>query len=257
MTDLLQLQEQFQEFILHGQSQINDAIVETESVSVDVRLQIYRDAYQLRLLECLNSNFPLLCSHLGAEKFNTICADYIATHPSTYRSIRWYGDGLADFLKHHKEAYLTEFADLEWKMGLAFDAADAERISITQMAAVPIEAWPGLQFVVHPSLQRMNYCWNVFALWQALAKKEPVPELLHNAHATSWVLWRMPDYVTHFYSLGEEEAWALDAVLQGLSFGELCEGLCHWLDSEEVGMRAASFLKGWIEKGMLSRLQIQ
>jgi hypothetical protein len=45
-------------------------------------------------------------------------------------------------------------------------------------------------------------------------------------------------------------------MIQGLSFGELCEGLCQWVPVEEVGMRAATYLKNWIQKGMLSKLLI-
>ena len=140
-------------------------------------------------------------------------------------------------------------------MNLAFDAADAEIIRVEQLT-VPPEAWAGLQFKVHPSLHRIQYFWNVIPLWQSLVHDQDLPELVCSSEVISWVVWRSQEYMTQFYSLAHEEAWALDGIIQGLSFGELCAGLCEFFAPEDVGMKAASYLKGWIEKGMLAQMLI-
>lgn len=256
MTQLLRLQEQFQKFLLSGDAEISEAIMQTKTVPVDTRLSIYRDAYGLRLVESLTTNYPFLYAYLGTEEFNKLAHAYIIAHPSAYRSIRWFGDVFADFVKKHypNNPHLAELADFEWKMTLAFDAADAAVVRVEDMAAVPAEAWANLQFTLHPSVQRINYFWNAISLWQALAHDEALPALQQNSVPTAWILWRSPTYLIQFYSLAQEEAWAVDALLQGVSFGEFCEGLCQWLTPEEVGIRAASYLKGWIQQGMVSQL---
>ncbi|MBL7480453.1 HvfC/BufC N-terminal domain-containing protein [Legionella bononiensis] len=257
MTELLNLQSQFQKFLLTGHSDIKNSIEQTERVLIDTRLGIYRDAYKLRLIESLTTSYPALHAYLGTEEFNKLCSSYIDAHPSTYRSIRWYGDALADFVQHYYDkpyAYLAELADFEWKMTLAFDAADDQVLRIQDMGNVPAESWAGLQFTLHPSVQRLNYFWNAIPVWHTLINDQDLPEWNKSANAVSWVVWRTQDYLIQYYSLSEEEAWALDAVRQGLSFGELCEGLCHWVAVDEVGMRAASFLKSWIQNGILSHL---
>jgi len=259
MTELTRLQDQFQAYLLSTDVGIINSVISTPAVSAQTRLDIYRDGYQLRLIECLTANFPALHRYLGTEEFEKVCVAYIATHPSSYRSIRWYGDTLPEFLKAYygkSKAYLAELADFEWLMTLCFDAADDPQVQMEEMAAVPGEAWAGLQFKPHASLQRVNYFWNVVPLWKALVQEEELPNIEVGESSVPWVLWRAPGYVIQFYSLTEEETWALDAIMQGLSFGELCEGLCHWLAPEEVGMCAATFLKGWIQKGMLARLLI-
>lgn len=58
--------------------------------------------------------------------------------------------------------------------------------------------------------------------------------------------------MTHWRSLGEDEAWALDAVREGGNFGVICEGLCRWHGADEVAMQAASFLKRWVTDGLIS-----
>lgn len=257
MSTLLMLQDQFQKFITFDHPEISGSIVETETVSVETRLGIYKNAYTLRLIESLNTSFPALYAYLGTEEFEKLCHSYIKAHPSPYRSIRWYGDVLADFIKTYFDAsyaYLAELADFEWNMTLAFDAADDKVLTIDEMAAVNPELWADMTFTVHSSVRRVNYFWNSVSLWQTLIKDEDLPEMLSNSRPLSWVLWRSPDFMIQYYSLSEEEAWALDALRQGKSFGELCEGLCQWVAVEEVGMKAASYLKNWIQNGMLSRL---
>lgn len=259
MTELLNLQDQFQKFLLTGQPGIHNSIMPTETVSVDTRLSIYKDAYQLRLIESLTTSYPALHAYLGTEEFNQLCSKYISSHPSSYRSIRWYGGDLSEFIKHYYDkpyAYLSELADFEWKMTLAFDAADDPVLSVSDMANVPGESWAGMQFILHSSVQRVNYFWNVIPVWNALLNDQDLPDRSKQSKVTGWLLWRSQDYLIQYYSLIEEEVWALDAAMQGLSFGEICEGLCHWVAVEEVGMRAASFLKNWIQNGIISKLLI-
>ncbi len=259
MNELAQLQQQFQQFILSSQAEIKKSIVQTETVSVDMRLAIYKDAYKLRLIECLTVSFPAVHSYLGTEAFSEVCGSYIEAYPSTYRSIRWFGDRLAEFLYSYydkKYSFLAELADFEWKMTLAFDAPDKPVVEVADMATVPAESWEGMKFTFHPSIQRLNYFWNAIPLWQALVKDEDLPELHQATKTTSWVLWRAPDYINQFCSLSEQEAWALDTLINGLPFGHLCEGLCQWMPAEEVGMHAASYLKSWIQSGMVSELHV-
>lgn len=259
MKELASLQDQFQKFILSNQFGINDFIVETEQVSVETRLGIYRDAYKLRLIESLTVTFPAVLAYLGTEAFEEMCSSYIDAHPSVYRSIRWYGDELAEFLKNFydkKYSFLAELAQFEWNMTLAFDAADRLVVQVADMAQVPGEAWADMKFNFHPSVHKLDYFWNVIPLWQTLVNDQELPELINSTTATSWVLWRAPDYVIQFYSLSEEETWALNSLFQGSSFGQLCEGLCQWVPVEEVGLRAASYLKNWIQNGMVSELII-
>lgn len=259
MSELANLQKQFQHFILAGQSAISDSIINTEQVSVDTRLAIYRDAYKLRLIECLTANFSALHFYLGTEEFHKLCGSYIDTNPSSYRSIRWYGHLLASFIKtYYKKpyAFLAELADFEWHMTLAFDAPDETALSIENMATVAPEAWAEMRFRVHPSVFRLNHFWNAIPLWQTLIADQDIPSMVEADAAKPWVLWRSPDYIIQFYSLSGEETWMLDALTQGVNFATLCEGLCQWIEPEQVAMKAASYLKNWIQKGILAELMI-
>jgi len=255
MSELFHLQNQLQQFILTGNPDIMQSVQQTGNVCVETRLAIYRDAYRFRLIECLSTSFPALYLYLGHEQFLQIITHYINLHPSSFRSVRWYGHELALFLhEYYAESYpyLVELAQLEWNLTQAFDSADTPYLKINDIATIPTAAWPDMTFTSHSSLIGAEHFWNVVPVWQALLNGEQLPTWQHSVEAVSWVIWRTEDYFIKYYSLTNEEHWALDALIQGLSFGELCEGLCQWTALDDVAMRAASYLKTWVQNGMLS-----
>lgn len=259
MNALRHLQKQMQDFILTGQVGVNDSVVQTPLVSVATRLAIYRDGYRLRLTESLTANFPALHAYLGTEAFTELCAAYITDHPSTCRSIRWYGHHFADFITTYftgEYSFLAELADFEWKMTLTFDAADEPILQVSEMASIPGDAWADLRLLFHPSLHRAGYFWNTAPLWNALTYDEEIPELIKNTAATEWILWRNADYLITYRSMDASEAWALKALINSASFGETCAGLCEWIAADKVGMQAASYLKNWIQQGLVHKVII-
>lgn len=53
-----------------------------------------------------------------------------------------------------------------------------------------------------------------------------------------------------------EESFSLDSFMQGQCFSEICEGLCEWLDDEQVAVNAAGFLQAWVSDGWITNLEI-
>jgi hypothetical protein len=255
MSELFNLQDEFQHYLLQGDNDFSKHIISTEKISIETRLNIYRNAYRARLVEALTSNYPILYAYLGHENFERIVNDYINQFPSHYRSIRWFGDQLSHFLTEHPETkalpYLAELAQFEWIQTLVFDAADHPILQIETVAHIPPESWMNMRFIPHPSVHRINFTWNIVQIWQAFSDQQKVDEPVKHSAPIPWILWRR-DLINRFYSLTTEESWAIDAVLQHLTFGELCEGLCQWFNEEDAGIQAASLLKGWIQSGLLA-----
>lgn len=257
MKNLFNLQEHFQNHLLKKPTQIENIIVSTAKVAASTRLGIYFDAYQSRLCEALIANYPQLNNYLGDESFQELALNYLDLNPSKYRSIRWFGEDFSVFLQnsaHEQAAFLAELAEFEWKMTLAFDAIDEEQLTLEQMARVAPEAWASMRFITHSSLHYLTFSWNVIAIWQELSINHPPLPIQKLEPASNWVLWRR-DYLNRFYAIAsEDENWALKAVIQGSTFSDICQGLCQWFDEQEVGLRAASLLKGWIQSGLLARI---
>jgi hypothetical protein len=254
VTQLRQLQRDLQHDLLGERSAIADAIVDAPPLPVSARLDIYRRAYRVRLIEALDDTYPILHAVLGDEVFSALGEEFVAAQPSVHRSIRWYGGELPDFLgrspPYAEQPILAELALLEWTLAEVFDAADAEPKSRAVLSAVDASAWSELRFEFHPSLRRLRLQWNTAAVWQAMSRDEAPPDPLRAEHAVPWLLWRQ-NLQNYFRSMTAEEALALDSALRGDSFGEICEVLAERLPEDEIPLRAASLLGTWADSGII------
>ena len=259
MTSLKALQEDFQNWVLLGNDSIIQQTTSNEKVSSDVRLGIYANAYWLRLAEVLDNDYPGVKALLGDEEFQTMARAYINAHNSPYYNVRWYGDLLAQYLSktlpYAHKPFLAEMAAFEWAMTLTFDAKDDVSASMEDVLAITPEQWPEMTFQMHPALQRLDLAWNVPAIWNSVDAREDIVEPLKSSNTTPWLLWRN-DLIIYFRSLETDEAWGLDAIINGASFGEICEGLCEWHEETNVALTAASMLKRWLADGLIKDIDL-
>ncbi|HTM63426.1 MAG TPA: DNA-binding domain-containing protein [Gammaproteobacteria bacterium] len=260
MSELQKLQEDFQQFLFTGNNSFPLNVLNTADISAEARLDIYRFAYKSRLIDALASNYPVLSSYLGDEAFQALAIDYISDNPSQNKSVRWFGNQLSDFLQTHafitQYPFIAELAKFEWIQTLVFDGADAPCLKIKDMELIQPEQWVTMKFRVHPTVHRINLTWNIDEIWQAVNEENKnFPESVQDDTPVPWLCWRR-ELINRFYSMTEMDAWAIDGVLQNMSFGDICEGLCQWINEDEAGHYAASLLKGWIESGILSHVFI-
>jgi len=251
---LERLQGDFQDHLLRGAATIEQHVFGTQRVPVATRLAIYAGAYGSRLAEALASNFPALARLLGEVDFQRLAAEYVRTHDSPFFSIRYYGDGLAEFLATHEDyvaaPVLAELARWEWAMSTVFDAADAAPLGHEALAQMPPQQWARLRLAWHPSVQRLQLTWNVPQLWQALTDEVERPAAMLAAAPVEWLLWRR-ELSSYFRSLPRTEAAALDAARSGWPFAELCELLCDEVGEREAATTAATLLRGWVDAGLI------
>jgi len=275
MSTLRRLQEDFQGYLLARDERMHPHVVGSAQVSAGERLAIYADGYRLRLLEALDTDYAGLHTLLGDDEFDAMGRAYIAAHPSTHFSLRWYGDRMSEFLRtvepYSKYPMFAEMAAFEWAKCDAFDAPDTAPCRVADMAAIPPDAWPGLTFVAHSSLTRLDLRWNAPTVWKAIdaaqgrgsvaggrmpgatAEEEP-PALVENDVPVAWLVWRQ-DLLTYFRSLSVDEAWALDTLQRGENFATICEGLGEWIDAQNVALHAAGLLKQWLTDGLICEIR--
>jgi len=253
---LLDLESKFQDYLLYSKQDIFNHVVGTSNVPAEIRLSIYGHAYRSRLHEALSDTFSALHTYMGDDAFEELCLAYIDANPSSFRSIRWFGDQLATFIgnnsPYHATPYLSELATLEWTMSSVFDAADSSVLQIQDIQTISPEAWIDMRLQLHPSAHRLCFSWNTVQIWQAITEEQMPPDPEQDA-PIDWIFWRQ-ELICQYSSLSEDEAWAIDNVIKGATFGKLCEGLCQWVDEQDAGMHAASLLKGWITAGLIAKV---
>ena len=150
-----------QHYLLGKTSGVISSIVDAPPLPAADRLAIYRNAYQVRLIDALHETYPVLHSLLGDEVWVEMGEAFVAEYPSKFRSIRWYGRQMAQFLAEREPfsdaPILAEVALLEWTLSEVFDSPDAEPLQRAALSAwgLPSE-WASLTFEFHPSLRRLE-----------------------------------------------------------------------------------------------------
>ncbi len=255
MSRLKLLQNDFQGFLLGTLSANNfqQAIVDDDKIGAAKRLSIYYDAYRLRLIEALANAYPMLNSLLGDEMFDATARGYIDTYPSRYNNMRWYGDVMDKHLHNTLPQYpiAAELAAFEWTLSLAFDAENSPILQLADLADIPPENWAMLSFRFLPSLYWLEFSWNTIAVWKALDAEQIPPTPIQFDQPENWIIWRH-ELNPQFKSLDEIEASALRSAMQGVTFGEICENLQFNLGEEEATMKAAQYLAGWLQEGLIA-----
>lgn len=258
MSTLLELQQRVSACVLDASTAVAaPEIIETPTASASRRLGVYLYGYRARLFEVLLDDFPGTRALAGDSEFTRLCHACIEAHPSTQFNLRWYGGVLAGFLRTQvptpRLLVLAALAELEWRLGLAFDAADEPVVDVAEMATLAAGAWPGLRMRLQGSLQRQTLQCNVSALRRAVDRGESLPALEAWDPARQWIAWRN-GVTVHHRCIEDDEAAALDAVACDATFAQVCERLCEWHAVDAVAMRGAMMLRRWVEDHWVSAL---
>ena len=246
MNTLARLQGQFQDHVLGKDSDIAASVREQFGLPAVERLAIYHNAYRIRLREALDEAFDKTWTYVGDEMFAELAESYIAAHPSAFHNLRWFGHRFAGHVAQAQPDYpfIAELAQLEWALGVAFDAPDADPVTADQLRERDPEQWGA--FALHPAVQMLAFEWNVGAIWQALHKEEEPPEA--EVAPAAWLVWRA-NLQPHFRSMEALEVKALRLMGEGESFTEVCEQAAA--DGSDVTLPMAGYLQNWLASGLL------
>ena len=255
--ELKQLQHQFMSYLLGQQKDIINNIQSTPMRSAEGRMDIYANAYRMRLKEAMTTDFEKLHTYLGDQQFDMLMDHYIDVYPSHTTSLRYFSNHVPDLLgkpPFDELPVLKEIAVIERAFADSFDAKDAQFASLEQLAAIDPNLWAYLQLEMQTSLQILPFSYNTFAIWKALSDEETPPDVEKMETDSLWVLWRKSDLISHYRHLSAAEASALRATQQGASFADICECLLDFFSEEETPVQAVTMLQSWIQEEMVSGL---
>jgi hypothetical protein len=216
------------------------------------RAQIYRDAYAVRLLDCLREDFPNVAALVG-DAFDALVAEYVARHRPSHPSLRHLGERMPGFASEHALAlrwpWLGELAALEWARVEAFDVANVAPLGIAELARVASDgdALASHVFATAPSVRVLRLRHPVHRVWRALEDGARAPTI--DAERTEIVVWRRQLAVCHRV-VDADEAEALRRVLHGARFADVCEALAGG-SLDDAAARTLDAIMRWIADEML------
>lgn len=266
---LADIQQQFLDYLqaqqLEQSHKLSTQVIDQGAITADQRLEIYGNAYRIRLIKIIEVDHPVLSTYLGDELFDQMVQGYLREHPSTKRSLREFCRHLPDYLQRtlpfSDHPILAELAVFEGRLRDSFDAADAERVTFSLLQRLEPEKWPAMHLRLHPSVQIYRAYWNSVESWQAIKAEHdppsarPVGKMPDSPAQQPWLLWRGHDRLTQFRSLNTVEQTLLEALLTGADFATLCEQMQPLMHDDEIGQRVVNYLRCWFDDGLITRVE--
>jgi len=252
MSALSDMQNEFLNYMLEKPSGIADNIVSNGNTSAQQRLNLYADGYKLRLKEAITTDYEQLHTYLGDDMFEQLMEEYISKYPSHHPSLRYYSKDIATCLSMGEPwtqaPELVEIATIEKALCDSFDSADRELFTIQDLSQMAPENWPELTIKFHDSVQLLALGYNSFPIWQALSEQNNPPPAIQEP--STWLIWRK-ELVSQFRTVSEAEIAAIQLMMSGGSFSDLCEKLLDYYDEEETPQQAIYLLQQWLANGMV------
>jgi len=249
---LAQLQAEFKSYLFSGSNEAAFApcIAAGNGINATRRLDVYRNAYYIRLQEALAHDFPALLIDMGEAAFGREMAAYLKACPSTSPSLRQLGERLPGYLLSRNKAHWADLARVEWAILNAFDAADADALTVDDMQHIPPDAWQVLHFALHPSVSVLEVSHHAFDVWAAHHQKQALRD--RQIHETvPLLIWRSPGGPT-IKPLSIECHTLLVALGDGQSFAQACEQFLAFIAPDDIAQAAAGSLLELLQSGCLS-----
>jgi hypothetical protein len=259
---LLELQAWMLDAISGPQERSPDAIVaDRPRLSARDRLEIYRYAYSARLTECLRDDYPVLAATLGESRFDAVCREYIALHPSSAPSLNAFGRHMARICAttttlEAAAPFCAELAALEWALIEVTHAEAPVPLDLNALQAIPADAWSGARLIGSDTLRVLSFSHPVNRHYQTYRGEGvllPLPAAEVSATAVyrrDLALWRM------------DLTPAMTRVLQALLAGEtIAQALTRidLRDGDDAALAEAErsvmiWFREWVASGFFAQV---
>lgn len=112
---LSELQNLFYQSVVSPKNadQINSQILEKAPLSNKERLQIYQDAYQIRILHSLREDFSRVEEACGENVFEELILNFVTSTPSTVKNLAEHSEMFVNYIQTKQPQYL-KFAKIDW-----------------------------------------------------------------------------------------------------------------------------------------------
>jgi len=227
-------------------------ILPSGTLAPEERIELYRDMYEVRMIEALEADYELLNAFLGHGKFHRLAWDYLQAHPSTSYTLNHFGDRMPEFIESEatttRRALLADVARLELAMTEVFDEAESTPLEAAALSAVDPAQLAGVRLVTIPALRLLALRYPVNDLLNAFRNEEP---LVPPRKGAMWLAVHRRDYAVYRLPLTERAYVMLSALRDGRTIGETIDLLPHLTGEELFG-----WFREWSAAGLFTDIKI-
>lgn len=244
---LAEMQRDFRAWLLDAPSDIERRTVARHG------LDVYHNAYRVRLADCLQETFEKVFLWLGEDAFLAAARTHIERTPPHGWTLGIYGAGfdhtLAALYPHDPE--VAELARLDWALCRAFDGPDAGAVLPTALGAID---WDRAVLKLVPTVRIFGAETNAGAIWSALSAGDNTPAAAMLPAPGAMLVWRK-DFTPCFRTIEAIEHEALGMVTAGNIFGAICAALVERSGPDAGVQQAGAMLGQWLQNGLIGALE--
>jgi hypothetical protein len=221
------------------------------------RIEVYRQGYFARLVECLVDDYPAVERALGPSDFRALCLEFIHAYPPASASLNLYGAPFASFCATRLIPFarcVSDLARLEWAVVEAIHADTDVVLDPAALAALQEADWYRARLVPSPALRVLATTYPVHRYYRAfLEGEEPA---LPGPEASVVAVCRRGDDVCPV-GVAAPFATLLDNLVQGLPLAHALEAVSS--SEMATGPSGAADLQRtfseWVARGFFSALR--
>lgn len=236
-----------------GAGGLDTVVLGDDRLSAEARVDIYANMYFYRILDALKEDFPATLAVLGDDNFHNLVTAYILEYPPTDPSISQCGRFLADYLRDHpmreRTPFVADLAKLERSIVEVFQGPDIPALEADALRVIAPQDWPALKLRLQPAAQILALEWRVSEMLRAVEDhrewKAAEPD------AVKVLVWRSNARVFH-RDLENLEAGALEAILRGATFAEICDIVASSAGNEDSVAVINRMLARWLSDSLLT-----
>ncbi len=252
--NLGELQTSFQKVLLDAQCIGADWVKgSARNLTSRDRLNIYHNAYRVRLIDVLLDTFEHTAIYLGDDWFHQLASDYVQSHHSTHTNIGLYGKEFPDFLAEQlaDDLEVSELALMDWKLRRAFDGPDSTVMTQEDLQRLASEGNINFRLQAVATLSITTQHFNTLDIWQAINNDEHPPVVRRLDEPVDILIWRK-GHSPHFRSIAKIESAAIACMSSKDSLDAIGVALEKDFPEADVTTEFGIMLHRWLDDEILS-----
>ncbi len=174
MLSLADAQTNFIETINQGPDRLAAGLFTGPIDRVMLGLKAHANTISHARLVALEETFPLVRHEIGETAFNALSRKYAETAVARAADSNKIGLHFPDFiLKQTIATHVVELAQIEWHWLESYHAAEANALTLADLAALDEESLLKLPVIAHPSLRLTPITAPLAAVLEGLAGQQP------------------------------------------------------------------------------------
>lgn len=147
-------QRDFMTVLRRGPGAFPDGVFAGSDERALLGLKAHANTISHARLVALEDTYPKTRERLGAEQFNQLCRAFVERDDVVARDLNTIGENFGQYIAEHGcDSASADLARIEWAWLKSYHAAEADSLSMADLAALDEEGLLDLPLMLHPSVE--------------------------------------------------------------------------------------------------------